>query len=85
MEDHKNSNGTSTLFKKWHSIRRGDIIEVQQQSKVVTHCLHVGYNIVLTFMSGEYAIIHEDDPLPDFTITGHYVCSKDHELTLKAR
>jgi len=71
--------------KDWKQLTRGSIVVFNETERIVSHVIEVGYNTVLTFHDGAYAVIHEDEELIDYKETGFYSTGKDRQLTLKAR
>ncbi len=90
MEAQQSSNIMSTLYDKWCSLKRGDIIliEGEKEELIVSHSISSSRDTwTLTFQNCYTSIWQEDEKLlKDFTIVGHYLLPKDKELNVtKAR
>jgi hypothetical protein len=80
----------STLYDRWCSLRRGDIIKIEGEKveRIVSHSIFAGRDSwVLTFQDSYIVILEEDTKnLLSFELVGHYLCGKDKEIpSTKAR
>lgn len=80
----------STLYEKWCSLKRGDIIKIEGEKieRIISHSIFAGRDSwVITFQDTYIVLWGEDEKiLLDFEIVGHYVCSKDKQInSTKAR
>jgi hypothetical protein len=80
----------STLYDKWCSLKRGDIIKIEseKEDRIVSHSISAGRDSWVITFQNSYIVLWEEDnkKLIDFKVVGHYVCDKDKEISsLKAR
>ncbi len=79
----------STLYEEWCSLKRGDIIKIEEEKidRIVSHVVILRDSCVITFQDAYLVLFWEDEKkLLNFEIVGHYICGKDKELpSIKAQ
>jgi hypothetical protein len=74
---------TADNYKRWCSLRRGDIIKIEgeKEERIVSHSIGLRDSWVLTFQDCYIVLLWEDEKqLLTFERVGHYVCGKDKEI-----
>lgn len=75
---------TSTLLKKWLSLKRGDIIKLkgEEKEKIVSHVVETDNGDLVVTFSNEYIVINKNnyEHIKDFEITAFYFLERDKKL-----
>lgn len=75
----------STLFNKWCSLKRGDIIKLEKdhEERIVSHVIQVNDDFLILTFQNNYLVLCEknNQELIDFEIVGYYLLPKDKELS----
>jgi len=76
-----------TLYEKWCSLKRGDIIKIEgvKEESIVSHVIGYDNFLVVTF-NHDYGVLFKHElEIKDFEIVGFYLLPKCKEIELSAR